>query len=159
MKKNKFGKIDQVGVVVKDLKETMETMKRLFGMEPDVLLENIRRDGGVYRDEPGNFNNTLCIYHFENIDLEFIQDKSEGESVWKTHMEKHGPGVHHIGFPVDNMAEAKEQMASNGVELVQHGLSNRYTPGLVWAYFDTDSQLGFDMEVVNVDEVKAHSES
>ena len=56
-------------------------------------------------------------------------------------------------FNVDSFEGAKEQMAGQGVEVTQQGLSVMGVPGLKWAYFDTADKLSFIVEMKNGKEI------
>jgi methylmalonyl-CoA/ethylmalonyl-CoA epimerase len=79
------------------------------------------------------------------IELELIQPLT-GESIWADFLEEHGGGLHHIRFNVSEIEPVLEYLAGHGIEVTQIGSGLR--PGTAWANFDTESKIGFTIEVM-----------
>jgi len=67
-----------------------------------------------------------------SMQLELIEP-DEHPSTWRDHLDKHGEGVHHIAFVVDDMKGTVKRMGGNGMPLIQKG---EYTGGR-YAYMET----------------------
>ena len=145
---NKFKEITQVGMVVKDANTIISAMRQIFGAEPDEIVVTAENDQRVYKGRKGNFLGQLIFYRFANIELEFIVP-IHGESVWKTHLEKHGESMHHLLFEVDSFEQAAAQLEESGLIIEQQGTSVKNIPGLKWAYFDSKGRLPFAVEMKN----------
>ncbi|WP_371362811.1 hypothetical protein SRRS_38680 [Sporomusa rhizae] len=143
--KNLFTNFSQVGFVVRDMNKTVEAMERILGVKPDVV-NNVNPENKRYHGKPGDFDAVLALYNFANVQLEFIQPVS-GTSIWQEHLDKHGEGLHHIRFTVDDHDEAVEYMAQKGILPSQQGDS--LTPTVQWDYFDTEPVLGFILETLS----------
>ena len=144
-KKNLFTNLSQVGFIVKDMDKTIAAMKRVFGVMPDVV-NNVNPENKKYHGKDGDFDAILALYNFANVQLELIQPVS-GESIWQEHLDQHGEGLHHIRFTVENQKEAIAYMAAKGIFPSQQGDS--LTPNVQWDYFDTESELGFIVEILS----------
>ena len=145
-----FNKIDQIGVVVKDLEKVKNGMKTLFGVDPD--------GGGVFnyknatvKGKIGDCSVDVLLYDFFGIQLEFMTPLS-GDSAWQDFIDAGNEGIHHIRFDVPNHEDAITVMADKGIEIYQKGDSVR-GGGVKYAYFDTVPSLGFIIETLNLREI------
>ncbi|MGI5911421.1 MAG: VOC family protein [Syntrophomonadaceae bacterium] len=145
-----FNKIDQIGVVVKDLEKAKAGMKELFGVEPDVADVFNYKDR-VYRGEKGDCSVDVLLYDFLGLQLEFMTPRS-GESAWQDFINEGKEGLHHIRFDVADHEAAIQAMAEKGIKVYQAGDSVR-GGGVKYAYFDTVPSLGFIIETLNLREV------
>jgi methylmalonyl-CoA epimerase len=97
--------IDHVGIAVPDLGEAVERYRRTFGLEPthrermvDQGVEEVLfAVGGSYVQLLGALGPDTPVGRF---------------------LAKRGPGVHHVGYRVANVAEALERLRAEGVALV-----------------------------------------
>ena len=141
-KQNLFTTISQVGIVVRDIEKTMNEMTRLFGVTPD-KKGNIAPTSRRYHGNDGDFDALIALYDYANIQIELIEPLG-GTSIWQEFLDKHGEGIHHIRFTVDDHDEAIRDMAEKGIDVSQSGDS--LIPGLRWTYFDSEATLGFVFE-------------
>jgi hypothetical protein len=76
------------------------------------------------------------------IGFELIQPL-KGETVYTEFLEKHGEGLHHLAYGVEDFDAEVEEMKKRGFKVVQTGAmaSSR------WAYFDTDKVGGMLIEL------------
>ena len=148
---NKFTKLCQVGIVVRDREETIKNMRDVFGVEPAMITKTTADANSTYYGEQADYEADLLFYRFASIELEFVVP-IRGKSIWQDFLDEKGDGIHHVLFNVDNYEEAKAQMASQGISLMQEGASTLQA-GAKWGYFDTLSKLPFIIEMKNADEV------
>jgi hypothetical protein len=141
-KGNKFTKVSQVGIIVKDIRKTMAAMERVFGATPD-KEGNVCPTNRRYHGKEGDFDALIALYDFANIQIELIEPL-RGDNIWQEFLDKHGEGIHHIRFNVEDNDAAINDMAEKGIEVSQSGDS--LTPGLRWTYFDSEDALGFIVE-------------
>lgn len=151
---NKFTDLCQIGFVVRDIEKLRTAMREIFGVEPDLDAHTILDDSSHYHNQPADFHAQELFYRFAGIELEFVAPMG-GKSVWQDHLDKHGEGLHHVLFNVDNFEEAKEQLAKHDIPLVQQGTSVMKINGesAKWAYFDNPEKLPFIVEVKNTAEI------
>lgn len=94
----KLGDVCQVGIVVKDANKVVEAWKTAFG------FDKWRYDEMAGIDAKGrNYKARLVHYQFGPMDFELIQPV-EGRIVHSRFLETYGEGIHHIAFPVADVA-------------------------------------------------------
>ena len=148
-----FKKFLHVGVVVKDLERTLDTLTNVFGIGPFKIMDFPPKNGGseiemTYHGKPADFSAKFCFADMGNVELEIIQPIS-GKSVWFDFLEKHGEGIHHIKFLVSGLQETKQYLNKYNFELTQSGSAVGVNKGKTWAYFGTEDKIGFVIEVLN----------
>jgi methylmalonyl-CoA/ethylmalonyl-CoA epimerase len=144
--KTKLLKINQVGVVVADMDKAIEGMRKVYGVEPD-LIKYSPTSGKTYYGKSADFRSKLVFYNFANIQLELIQPL-EGPSVHMDFLKDGNEGLQHYCFSVDDVDAIKDEMAARGYDTVQSG-ERHGGEGLRFAYFDTREDLGYMIEVVS----------
>lgn len=106
--------VDQVGYVVHDLDRAMETFGAIFGefttMESDL-------EGALYRGRPCDVKLRMGFGRSGPIEIELIEVIS-GESPHSEVLEKHGEGVHHVRFRVDDLDAPLEKLKALGFEVI-----------------------------------------
>ena len=110
--------IIQVGIVVKDIEKSAKMYSDCFGLEmPNIRLAfpNIE-----FKGTKPTVTARLCSFRIGNITIELIQPGEEMTS-WREFMDKHGEGVHHIGFMVEDIQAAYKACEENGLSLRQFG--------------------------------------
>lgn len=146
-----FSKFVQIGVVVADLEQATRHLTEVFGIGPFRVIDwpPAGRDDiqKIYHGQPGNFTARMAFTELGPVELELIQPMT-GDSIWKDFLEEHGGGIHHLRFNVDDIEPVQSYLAGQGVEPAQHGSGIR--PGTHWMNFDTESLVGFVIEVMNV---------
>jgi catechol 2,3-dioxygenase-like lactoylglutathione lyase family enzyme len=101
-----------------------------------------------YLGEDASVSCKIKFLRFGNIDLEFLQPGPES-SVWRDLLEQRGPGLHHIAFRTSDMPARTKYLESKGHPLLQSGEFDG--GGGRYAYFDTSSQLGALIELLEFD--------
>ena len=85
--KSVFSKVDQIGIVVKDLEKTMRFCEKILGVKSFSTME---RDLGYAKLKTG-------FFWLGNIQIELIQ-VVEGRTIHSKFLEERGKGIHHLGF-------------------------------------------------------------
>jgi methylmalonyl-CoA/ethylmalonyl-CoA epimerase len=148
--KRRVGECLQIGLVVSDLNRTIDILSGVFGIGPFRTAEwppaeqpDLARS---YRGQPGRFTARMAWADLGTVELEVIQPL-DGDSAWADFLRRHGDGVHHIKFNVDEVEPFVALAAAHGLELSQRGEGLR--PGTEWAYVDVERQVGFHLELFN----------
>jgi methylmalonyl-CoA/ethylmalonyl-CoA epimerase len=103
-------RIDHVGIAVRDLDASLARYLRDFDL--DVLGRETNEEQGVQEamlrvaDAPGG---SSCIQLLEPL----RPDTPVGRF-----LERHGEGMHHIAYGVDDVAAAMQQLAASGSQLI-----------------------------------------
>ncbi len=142
---NKNGFI-QICIIVKDIETAAEKWAQVLGVEKPEIQKN-RLEGGenyTYRGEPVSCELLVANIPMNGFVLELHQPVG-GESTFREFLEKHGNGVHHIGFET---GEDRDAVIGHLGEL---GFDTNRTmgiyPGSSWTIVDTEDTLGVNLNI------------
>lgn len=144
------GSICQVGIVVRDIDRAIEEFSRLFGVpQPDVIITDPYESARTqYQRQPTPARARLAFFSMGPVALELIEP-IDGPSTWQDHLDRKGPGIHHIAFMVEGTDQMVDSLQQKGATLVQQG---DYTGGR-YTYLESGAALGFVLELLeNLDE-------
>lgn len=137
-----FLKLDQVGVVVRDIEKAVEYYQALgigpFEPSKGDLIE--REVDGKPVDDVKNLGMKA---NMGQVQFELIQPIS-GESVQKKFLEIRGEGINHLGFCVDDLEKEMAKLVKKGFKVISSG---KHPGGGAFAYFDTDKVGGVIFEL------------
>ena len=139
---SKSAEIIQVGILVRDVKETARKMEKLIGIGPFQILEPEYRDLVVH-GRPAQYKLRIGLAMAGPIQVELMQPLF-GETIYGEYAERKGYGLHHIAIRTEDMEQSINDMKSRGFKVIQSG--NR--PGVKWAYLDTEKETGVIFELV-----------
>ncbi len=139
-----FSKIDQVGVVVKDMEKAMQYYSSSFGIGPFRPLHVTSVDRRVYGKKVNDIKNLTRVARLGDIQFELIQPVS-GESIQKEFLEKKGEGINHVGFFVKDLETEVARLTEKGFKAISTG---KFTGSGGFAYFDTNHVGGVFFELV-----------
>ncbi len=134
---SKFSKVDQIGIVVKDMEATMKFYERMFGIEPFPTVES-------------NINSAklkIGLFQLGEMQIELIQ-VLEGETIHSKFIEKRGEGLHHLGFFVEDIEKELARLEKRGVKVLERGT---FLGVVEFAYLDTEKSLGVVLELIQLD--------
>ncbi|WP_300692530.1 VOC family protein [uncultured Oscillibacter sp.] len=152
--KELWSRIDQIGIVGRDAESVIASMRTIFGLEPTKHIQiSADKTDAVYRDKPRVLCAHLIFYRISDIDLEIICPTA-GASLHHEYLEKHGEGLYHIRFDVESFDEAVRAMTERGYPPAMYGTSANNSSAQ-WAYFDTEPELGYYIEIINLREIHA----
>lgn len=97
--------VDHVGIAVEDLDAAVEHYRTAFGIEP-VHRERVR-DQGVEE----------VLFRVGTSYIQLIGALGPETPVGRF-LAKRGPGVHHVGYRVDDVAAALQRLRARGVPLI-----------------------------------------
>lgn len=97
--------ITEIGVAVHDLDAATRLLTTRLGAVP----------GPVQRFEP--YGMEFCMCRVGNVDFEVMAPTS-AEGVIARFLARHGEGIHHIGFAVDDVAATQRELGSKGLGFV-----------------------------------------
>lgn len=131
----KLSKVDQIGIVVKDMEKTKRELGEKFGIKNFLEITATHENAKL----------KIGLLHLGNIQIELIQ-VLEGESIHTKFLEEHGEGIHHLGFYVKNLDEALNQVGKMGLRPIESG----EIMGVKYAYLNTEEKLGFTIELIQI---------
>lgn len=98
-------RITEIGVVVRDIDAATAELHHKLGAEPDEIFEVSR------------YKMKARMCRVGGIDFELMSPTGE-DGVIADFLRKHGEGIHHIAFAVDDLKSETDRMSSEGVAFV-----------------------------------------
>jgi methylmalonyl-CoA/ethylmalonyl-CoA epimerase len=98
-------KIEHIGIAVKNVKESNELFKKLFGKE-HYKIEKVESEGV-----------STSFFMLGETKIELLEATSESSAIAKF-IEKKGEGIHHIAYEVDNITEEMKRLEGEGFQLI-----------------------------------------
>ena len=112
------GRVDQIGVIVPNLEAAMDAYLATLGV-PFAVFE-VDQSTSAFSGSSPRFQIRIAIALAGALTIELIQPVS-GVTLYSKHLETHGPGIHHLGFHVDNLAKAKKSLTARGYRPILEG--------------------------------------
>ena len=133
--------VDQVGIVVRDVRQMAEGLYRLLGIGPFRVLEwpiEGIDPQSTYHGEPRSYRIRLGFVQTGATQIELIEPLDD-QSTWSDFLASHGPGLHHFRLTVSNFEETAAALEAAGLENIASGTGAHV--GSKWAYFDSGELL------------------
>ena len=136
----------QIGLAVKDIEKSRAAWSKLLGVEEPRIVETESWESThmTFRGKPSEARAKLTFFKLENIVIEIIQPIG-GPSTWRNFLEKHGEGIHHVAFQVDDLQQTLEKFRRMGIEAEQKG---DYKGGY-YIYLNSKDKLGVTIEALH----------
>lgn len=134
---SEFSKIDQIGIVVKDMEATMKFYEKIFGIEPFLTLES----------PTNSVKLKIGLFYLDEVQIELIQ-VLKGETIHSKFLNKRGEGLHHLGFFVDDIENDLSRLEKEGIKVLERGI---ILEEVKFAYLDTEKILGIIFELIQLD--------
>ncbi len=133
----------QIGIVVRSIDETIQYYQEVFGFGP-FEIRDVEYPTATYYGETAGYQGKRAFFHLGPIQIELIELK-DGKTIHESFLREKGEGLHHIGFLVRNLEEAKKKAESAGLEVTQ-GFTR--PDGTGFAYLDSDRVGGVIFELI-----------
>jgi len=98
-------KIDHIGIAVDDLDAAIEHYRRTFGVQP------------VHREVVGSQGIEEVLFEVGGSYIQLLGALGPDTPVGRF-LGRRGPGVHHVGYRVEDVTRALERLRSEGVPLI-----------------------------------------
>ncbi|MFD1449074.1 VOC family protein [Oceanobacillus profundus] len=133
--------LTQIGIVVKDIKESLKQYTNLLGWGPWNVYElnPSRLDQTEVNGEKVNYSSVIAETTVGNIDFELIEPVS-GPSIYKEHIEQFGEGLHHVACMGTN-SNHEEIFKIFNEKGYKKTMTGRIDEKIQYYYLDTDSKL------------------
>ena len=141
-KRSPFSEVYQIAVIVRDMDQAIEYYQAL-SIGPFEPKRSVLTDRKVYGQPADDVRNKVMCVQMGPVELELIQPVS-GKSVQKEFLEKHGEGINHLAFVVDDLDLEVTRMVEKGFKVISSG---KFEGGGGFAYFDTDKVGGVIFEL------------
>ncbi len=134
----------QIALVVRDIERTARKFCDVFGLPmPEItLLPPAKVAHTRFHGKPTSTRAKLAVFKMGKVIVELTQPDDQPSS-WKDFLEKHGEGVHHVGFMVD------DQEGTLAV-LEQRGIPERHSgdyPGGRYVFVESEEKLGVILNI------------
>ena len=136
----------QINIIVRDIELAARKWGELLGIDPPEIRINHLEGGGnyTYRGQPVTCDLKVADIPMNGFVIELHQPIG-GPSSFQEFLDKHGNGVHHIGFEVgDRRDEVIRELAEAGYD------TNRTLgiyPGSSWTIVDSEDVLGVNLNI------------
>ena len=139
-----FSRLHHVTVVVKDIEKSVQFYESL-GLGPFTGPEATHEvTEKTLRGKPLGANRVLVREaSIGSVVLQLVQ-YIDGEHLVKEFVDRKEEGVFHLGFDVDDVNEAEEQIVKLGLKVTQRG---RRKDGSGYAFFDTEEHAGVVLQI------------
>ena len=145
LKKDQF---IQVTIVVDDIHRAAKAWASLLDVpEPEIWVNHLQGNGEypyTYRGQDIPCDLQMCVIEMGNWMLE-LQQVDGTPSTFREFQDKHGFGVHHLGFEV---GDARDEVIR---ELKEMGFDTERTvgiyPGSSWTIVDSEDVLGVNLNI------------
>ncbi|MEM2111330.1 MAG: VOC family protein [Candidatus Bathyarchaeia archaeon] len=138
--------VNQIGIVVRDLKKTLEHYWKVLHVGPWELWTfappNLK--DATYRGKPAMHKFRLAETMVGSVQIELIEPL-EGPTIYQEFLDKKGEGLHHIKqiVPLDRLESTLKHFKSMGIEVIQSG---RYDDDYFYN-LDTEKLIGIILEI------------
>lgn len=145
----KFSNLEQLGMVVRNIDETIQKMWETFGIGPwEVCIYEPHELHDVeYHGKPSHSGLKFALAQVGAMQIELIEPIGT-DNAYQEFINQHGDGVQHLGFyrakTPEEFLEAKKKMEDGGFPCIFTGRSYRS----LFAYFDTLSVMNTVLELV-----------
>jgi catechol 2,3-dioxygenase-like lactoylglutathione lyase family enzyme len=136
-------KVFQVGIVVKNIDETVKFYKEAFGIGPFEVFE-VNYTDATYFGEKAGYRGKRAFAKMGPMTIELIE-LIEGKTIHEQFLKEKGEGLHHLGFEVENLKESVAKAERLGFRITQ---SWQREDGLGFAYLDSDKIGGVIFEMI-----------
>ena len=139
-----FGPVMQLGYVVPDLERAMRHWVSL-GVGPFFVLPHVRFAETRYRGQPTEFDMSVGLAQWGEVQIELIQQYDEGPSIYRDFAYRATGGLQHVGVMTDSVDADLARLRPLGIESVQSGST---ATGIKFAYVSTDLYPGAMVELI-----------
>jgi methylmalonyl-CoA/ethylmalonyl-CoA epimerase len=144
----------QIGIVVNNIEETTKYYEEVFGMGP-FEKRTVHYDNATFYGETCGYSGKRAFFNLGPVQVELIE-LIDGKTIHEQFLKEKGPGLHHIGFRVKDLQQAKENARKKGLEVIQ---DYQHPGGLGFAYLDSDKIGGVIFELIQLPERKPSPDS
>lgn len=136
----------QINIVVRDIETAAQKWADLLGVPvPEIHLNHL--EGGknyTYHGRPISCDLKTAAIDMGGWVLE-LHEPAGGESSFQDFLDKHGNGVHHIGFEVGGNRDAIiREMSDEGYDTAR---TMGIYPGSSWTIVDGEDTLGVNLNI------------
>jgi len=135
----------QIAIVVEDIEKAAKAWASLFGVPvPEIHDASTEGDPDVtYRGAVASYGLKAANIRAGGFVIELLQPDGR-DSTFREFLNKHGDGVHHLGFEVGERRDAiVAELQEQGYDMRTVG----FYPGSSWTIVDSESDLGVNLNI------------
>jgi len=140
-------KLDHLAVVVKDMDKALAFYSKAFGIKFEDVQQHDLPPDVIYKGKPSPYTMKVTFAHMGPIRLELVQ-VVKGKCIYTDFLAKHGEGLHHLGFEVDDLEKEVKNAKSQGLKMICH---LKMVGIMAFAHFDPKETSGVAIELVQKD--------
>lgn len=139
----------QIAIVVEDIETAIDSWCMLFGVpREEVFIRNTSAEPNPaekYRGQTANYGLKLAVIECkERGFIVELHEPDQNPSTFREFLDKHGNGVHHLGFQVgDARDEVVAELESTGFPVRNVGI---YPEGS-WTIIEGEDALGVNLNI------------
>ena len=133
----------QIGIVVKNIDETVAFYEKAFGFGP-YEIKYVEYSDATYYGKVAGYRGKRAFFHLGPIEIELIE-LVDGKTIHEDFLKEHGEGLNHIGFKVEDLKRSRENASKAGFQIIQDFMR---PDGSGFAYLDTDKTGGVIFELI-----------
>lgn len=139
----------QIAIIVEDIEKASKEWAEILNVPVPEIMIQAKPEGNIpgltYRGKETSYGLKLAsIMAPQGFIIELHEIMDNGDSTFKEFIQKHGYGVHHLGFAVGDRRDAVVgELEENGFEMRTVG----YYPGGSWTIVDAEERLGVNLNV------------
>jgi len=139
-----FGKIAQIGYVVRDIDASMDQWVRR-GVGPWFYVDRVQTDYFLYRGAESELEVSVALANSGDIQLEPIQQRNDAPSAFKEFLDAGHEGARHVAYWTDDFQRLYDKALSLGYTVTQEGsIGGEHGR---FAYLDTEHDHGTAIEI------------
>lgn len=136
----------QVCIVVEDIETALDYWTKLFNIARPQIQESDAPGNSdlTYRGEIAHYSMKMAVMEAGNLLIELVQP-DENPSTFREFLNKHGNGVHHLGYEVGDKRDAiiEELENKEGFDMRTIG----FYPGSSWTVVDSEDKMGVNLNI------------
>lgn len=133
----------QIGIVVKNVDETLKYFQEMFGFK-DFEVRYVDYPTATYYGKVAGYKGKRGFFYLGQIQIELIELVS-GKTIHEDFLKTRGEGLNHLAFRVDDLELAKKDAEKAGLHVIQ---SFTRPDGSGFAYIDSDKVGGVILEMI-----------
>jgi len=140
-----FSGFIQIALVVKDVEKSAREWAELFNVPvPEIKDHSNHNNPDVtYRGKIADYGMRMAVIRTGNWVIE-LSEPTGGESTFQEFLDKHGEGVHHLGFEVGDKRDALvKELEEKNYTMRQIGISSKTS----WTIVDSEDRLGVNLNI------------
>jgi len=140
-----FSGFIQVAIIVRDIEKAAKKWAEIFNVPvPEIKIADANPDNDVtYRGKKAAYGLKLASFEAGGWIVE-LHEATGGDSTYQEFIDKHGYGVHHLGFQVHEKRDAViSELEEMGYKMRTVG---KYAGGS-WTIVDSEDELGVNLNI------------